>query len=859
MSQLNEWPVLTRYDQQHLNKIALPLGGIGTGTVSLGGRGDLRDWEVVNRPAKGFAPDSTFFALWARPEGGAAVTRALEGPVDLAEYEGGSGSPARNHGLPRFRQVTFEAAYPLGQVLLSDPDVPVRVRLQAFNPLIPADADRSGIPVAVLRYVLTNTTDTPVKISVCGSVQNFIGRDGSNGAPKQNRNVFRRAEGLSGVFLRSEGVDPQAEQWGTMALGTTETAGVTFRTAWADVSWGDTLLDFWDDFSDDGRLEDRDVGSKDAPMASLAASATLPPGGEKALTFLLTWHFPNRMTWMPKEPAADAGPCCADGETCPPAEANPNWIGNYYTTQHRDAWDVARQTAPALTTLEADTLAFVGAFCGSDLPAVVKEAALYNVSTLRTQTCFRTPDGRLFAWEGCGDKAGCCHGSCTHVFNYEVATAFLFGDLSRTLRDVEFAHATDTNGLMNFRVELPLARALTWKLAAADGQMGCLMKLYRDWRLSGDDDMLRRLWPHARQALEFCWIPGGWDADKDGIMEGCQHNTMDVEYFGPNPQMGAWYLGALRSCAEMARYLGEDDFAATCDDLFARGSRWMDSHLFNGEYYEHLVVPPKDADAIAPGLRLGMGTDDLAEPELQLGNGCLVDQLVGQYMAHVCGLGYLLEPAHVGATMQSIMRHNFKTSMQGHFNHMRTFALGDEAALLMATYPKGRRPRRPFPYFNEVMTGYEYVAAVGMLYEGQTEAGLTVIRAIRERYDGLKRSPFDEAECGHHYIRAMASWAAVPALTGFHFDAVDKVIRFRSSVEPCRWFWSNGAAWGTCRQTPEKAGVEITLEVLAGEIELSRLELSGHGTRKFEPSQLLTPGMSSSWTVPAVSHDVPQH
>ena len=58
-----------------------------------------------------------------------------------------------------------------------------------------------------------------------------------------------------------------------------------------------------------------------------------------------------------------------------------------------------------------------------------------------------------------------------------------------------------------------------------------------------------------------------------------------------------------------------------------------------------------------------------------------------------------------------------------------------------------------------------------MLYEGQTEAGLTVIRAIRDRYDGLKRSPFDEAECGHHYIRAMASWAAVLALTGFHYDA----------------------------------------------------------------------------------------
>ena len=415
MPHYDDWPVLTRYDQHHLNKIALPLGGIGTGTVSLGGRGDLQDWEIVNRPAKGFAPASSFFALWAKSEGQDAVTRALEGPVDLAEYEGGFGSSARNHGLPRFRHASFEAAYPLGQVVLSDPDVAVSVRLQAFNPLVPADPDRSGIPVAVLRYVLSNTTDKEVKVSVCGSVQNFIGQDGSHGSPKQNRNLFRSAEGLSGIFMRSEGVDPQAEQWGTMALCTTETAAVTSRTAWADVNWGDSLLDFWDDFSADGQLQARDDGAGDAPMASLAARTVLPPYGEHAITFLLCWHFPNRMAWEPAKPPVET-----------------NWIGNHYATQYRDAWDVAKQTAPALAALETDTLAFVGAFCESDLPAVVKEAALFNISTLRTQTCFRTADGRFYGWEGCGDKSGCCHGTCTHVFNYEVTTPFLFGSLSRS-------------------------------------------------------------------------------------------------------------------------------------------------------------------------------------------------------------------------------------------------------------------------------------------------------------------------------------------------------------------------------------------------------------------------------------------
>lgn len=830
---MTDWPVLKTYDSEHLTRIALPLGGIGTGTISLGGRGDLRDWEVVNRPAKGFTPERAFFALRVQSPDGTARTRALEGPLDVSAYEGAFGSTAKNHGLPRFRQASFEAAYPFGQILLSDPQMPVTVRLQAFNPLIPGDSARSGIPAAILRYCVTNTASEPLTLSLCGSVPNFIGQDGTQNISQNNQNLFRQTGEVTGILMRSEGVDPQAETWGTMALSTLSTEGVSYRTDWAHRTWGDALLDFWDDFSDDGRLEERENHSGTPPTASLAVTFDLPAGASRDITFLLTWHFPNRMTWTPKNSAASS-----------------NWIGNFYTTQYRDAWDVAKRTAADLPQLEADTLAFVRAFCDSDLPDVVKEAALFNLSTLRSQTYFRTADGRFLGWEGCGDKSGCCHGSCSHVFNYEAATAFLFGDLSRSLREVEFSHATAKNGLMSFRVDLPLDHAQDWGVAAADGQMGCLMKLCLDWRLSGDTEFLRGLWPHAKRALEFCWIPGGWDADQDGVMEGCQHNTMDVEYYGPNPQMGGWYLGALRACEEMAHAMGEDDFAQMCHALFERGSRWMDAHLFNGEYYEHEIRPVSDAGQIAPGLRHNEGAQNLADPELQLGPGCLVDQLVGQYMAHLCGLGYLLAPAHVQTTLQSLMRYNFQADLYDHFNHLRTFALQEESAMLMATYPHGDRPPRPFPYYNEVMTGFEYTAAVGMLQEGQTDSALRVMQAIRDRYDGRKRSPFDEAECGHHYSRAMTSWSAVLALSGFHWDGVAQTVRFRASTTPCRWFWSNGAAWGTCQQTPGANGIEVTVWVGAGTLTLQQLELAGRGTVPFSPPSVIAAGRAVTGTVP---------
>jgi non-lysosomal glucosylceramidase len=815
----NTWPTLKSYDRNHLARIAMPLGGIGTGTISLGGRGDLRDWEIMNRPAKGNRGFEAFFVLRATTADGAPVMRLLEGPLELSEYEDAVGSTAQNHGLPRFRDCTFHAAYPLGQVRLSDADVPVSVRLRGFNPLIPCELDDSGIPIVALTYEVENLTDVPMEITIAGSVNNLMS-DIAEGATHTNE--FRNNAGVRGIVLGANNVPDNHEKRGTFALVTDSTGSVSSRTAWLDATWGNSLLDFWEDVEEDGRLDERpNATGRWAQHASLAVSHTIAPRETTEIRFVLCWHFPNRQTWTPTES------CCES-----------NRVGNYYTTQWVDAWDVARTTLPRLDELEERTIAFVRAFCDSSLPAEVKESALFNLSTLRTQTCFRTEDGQFYGFEGCSNEGGCCVGSCTHVWNYEQATAFLFGDITRMMREIEFLHATNERGLMSFRVHLPLERAQEFGRAAADGQMGCIMKAYRDWQLSGDDEFLRRLWPHVRRSLEFCWIPGGWDADRDGIMEGCQHNTMDVEYFGPNPEMGTWYLGALRAAEEMARYVGEVSFADECHSLFERGSAWMDQHLFNGEYYEHEIRPITDPDAIAEGLTVGMGASDLSDPALQLGSGCLIDQLVGQYMAHICGLGYLLKPENVRTTLESILKYNSLDSFHAHFNTLRSYALGEESALLMASYPLGRRPAQPFPYYTEAWSGLEYTAAAGMMQEGMIEEGLQCIRNVRERYDGRKRSPFDEAECGHHYARAMASWAAVPAMTGFLWSGVTRTMSF-AAVHGTH-FWSNGWAWGTCEIRKSKRETSAVLIVIGGEITIERFTLTGIGVHEFAQPEHVT-------------------
>jgi hypothetical protein len=298
----------------------------------------------------------------------------------------------------------------------------------------------------------------------------------------------------------------------------------------------------------------------------------------------------------------------------------------------------------------------------------------------------------------------------------------------------------------------------------------------------------------------------------------------------------------------MAAHVGDSAFARTCRALLVNGSLWMDSVLFNGRYYVQKIMPPVDRRNIYSGLIIGSGTTDFLNPDFQVGQGCLVDQLVGQYLAHVCDLGYLVDPANVRTTLRSIMKYNYRASLADHFNCMRTFALGDEAALLMASYPDGRPPN-PFPYFTEVMTGFEYTAAIGMLYEGMMDDGLKCIRSIRARYDGLKRNPYDEAECGHHYGRAMISWAGLLALSGFQYSAVQMSLQLGAVDGPM--FWSNGYAYGTFTGSAAPEGRTVSITALRGDLQLKRLAVRNLGRVEFDQVRTVRAGETTTFTVPA--------
>jgi uncharacterized protein (DUF608 family) len=809
-----------RFSGRQLRMISFPLGGVTAGSLGLGGRGQLANWEIFNRPNKGYRPQYAFPAIWAQAGDGKPVARVLESRI-LPPYEGQDGLGSNNvPGLSRLESATFTGEYPLAHIDFEDRTLPVRVELDAFSPFIPHEPDDSGLPVAILRYRVANPGVAAATVGIAFSIENPVStkEDNDNARLKSDggrRNEYRSEKGIAGLVMSNPALaedDPMAGEF-VLAARVDGAPEVSHWEGWPAGRWWNAPLHFWDQFAKTGEL-----GTPPEPHNSvgvLCLKRKISPGQTASFEFLLGWRFANRSPdWIGWE--APAG----EGKTV---------IGNAYAARFKSAWEAVSYTAANLEELEAQTRMFATALRDSTIHAAVKEAASANLSTLATTTCFRTADGEFHAWEGSDDQRGCCFGNCTHVWNYETATAFLFPSFARSLRRNAFGYSMDDAGAIHFRQPLPEGKGRSG-YAAADGQMGQIIHAWLDWKISGDDALLRGTWPRAKKALEFAWVPGGWDANRDGVMEGVQHNTYDVEFYGPNPMCGIYYLGALRAGEEMARAAGDTASAETYRNLFDKGSKWIDANLFNGEFYVQQVRGFRK-DEIAKNLRSEMGSENTETPEYQVGGGCLADQLIGQYLAEVGGMGPLVSPKNIRTTLRSIYKYNYKPTLADHDNVERTYALNEEAAVVVCDYGKAERPHVPFPYYAEAWTGQEYLVAALMMNWGMVNEGVECVKNIRARYDGEKRNPWDEPECGHHYARAMSSWSTVVAMSGFLYDGVAAAVVAAPKIPRDHFtcFWATGTGWGTFSLRKTAGGTVFSIKVMHGTLACRSCEFTARG------------------------------
>ena len=811
------------YRGEHLRAVAMPLGGIGAGSVAICGDGSLRQWQLnnaVNHLA--FVPHS-FFAVRAHVPGKPAVSRVLQSgalygeefaPIpSVNDYVIPEECKRLLDQLPGVQATEFTGEYPIATVRYLDEALPVEVTLTAYSPFSPLDADTSGLPAVIFQFSARNPGEKAASVHFAATLQNFVGWDGIGRITGTqcaqyggNQNHALRLRGLTAVSMDNISLPLNHPNNGSLCLATLND-GANVCAAWEDPK------SFWSDFTRDGPF----LAAQAAPPTpegrtvngALSVPLRLEPGEAKTVTFVLAWHFPNRyVSW-------------GQGFSGIEDKKSLFWQGNAYNNRFASAAAVAEFVRDEFDRLHSVTHTFRDTFFESTLPAELLDTVSSQMSIIRTPTCLWVEDGKFHAFEGCGGAStggwlatgGCCPMNCTHVWNYEMSLAALFPDLERTMRETDLFNQLHPTGYLPHRTTLPLYLPRPWERGiggphnpALDGLLGMVLKTYREHKRCADKTWLERAFPQIKKAMHH--VMTVHDPDGDGVIKGEQPNTYDISIYGPNTFIGTLYLAALRASEEMATLLGETDLAGGYRSRYEKSRVGYDEQLWNGEYWIQIY----DAEKY---------------PEQNYGKGCHSDHLLGQWWAYNLGLGDVLPVERLRSAVESMIKYNLRDNFVGHKQVPRVYASDDESGLLMCSWPHGGKPNVPTLYSDEIWTGIEYEVAALCLYTGLQEEALRLLRSVRHRYNGARRSPWNDVECGDHYARALSSWSLLDAACGYEYDAISQSLTIAPRLNPddFRAFIITADGWGTASIKRDGDRKTVRLAVAWGELKLNNLSV----------------------------------
>ena len=603
--------------------------------------------------------------------------------------------------------------------------------------------------------------------------------------------AYALLSGLVGAkYTASAGQHSKAPGFGTLALAALAGKGTV-------LSGVEHRIDGWKMFNSEGRFGSADAAKAVAPTpigrtcyGGVCATVQVPAGAQVEIPFLLAWHYPNKYS------------------------NHHDWMGCHYATPWDSAREVVREAADNLPSIRGRTELFRKTFYDSTIPYWLLDCLTANAAILRhVGVVFRIANGDVYGWEG---SNGCCQPTCAHVWGYEQTLARLFPELERDMRRIDLKHQQRPDGGVNNRTEVPSPPRPTGEHPFADGHASCILKAYREALNHPDDGFLKEYWPHIKRAVEYLIERDakGGGGEPGGFLQDDQWNTYDEALHGVTTFISGYYLAALRAGEEWARRVGDAAPAERFRAVFEKGKRRLVELCWNGDYFQQHLP-------------------DYLKRRGEVGPGCMADQVIGQWWAHQLGLGYILPKDNVAAALRGVFRYNFKSDLTGWPHAPRAFAGEKDKGLIVCTWPKGGRPDHVMLYSDEVWTGLEYQVAAHMIYEGLVEEGLAIVKAARDRYDGvprppIQRNPWNEIECGGHYVRAMSSWSLLLALSGWEYDGPGKKLRFTPRYTPGNFksFFAGPEGWGNLRQERKGKAQRNEIAVKEGRLGLGEVTLA---------------------------------
>lgn len=774
--------------KNELQYIGMPIGGIFTGTVYLGGDGRLWLWDIFNENQNGIDPKTIEWGMdlhvgkKVRPQDGSAYVQPAK---DIRPIEQGfafkiiSGKKTIIKKLAEddWDEILFEATYPMAKVHYIDHSLGLDITASIYSPFIPLDEKKSGLPCTIYSFSVKNNTAKDVSVSILGWLENKIMHKSKKETDiRQNTFEFFSNYSIANCSIRLNGSDNQKmlPDYGTMAIG------VVHANCNANTSF--TLPVVAESFSQQNNLSTSKKVSEGPLLNSVSSKFTIRGGQTIKANFIIGWHFAN----LKLNPVIEGK-------------------GRFYNQQFKSAVEVVKYVAINFSELSTNTALWRKTWYDSTLPWWFLERTFLNISTLATTTAHRFDSGRFYAWEG----VGCCEGTCMHVWQYAQAMGRIFPGIERDTRErVDLGLSLTANGMIYYRGEVV-------KTAAIDGQAGTILRIYREHKMSSDKTFLTNNWKKIK--LATTWVINQ-DKNKDGMEDTPIENTLDAVWDGEIAWLVGLCIAAVKAGEQMAIEMGDTPFANICATYVANGTKNMEEKLYNGEYFIH------KPDEIKGREKLGSY------------NTCHIDQVYGQSWAHQVGLGRILNKEKTLSALKALWKYNFTPDVGPYIKERRgwrPYALAGEGGMVMNTNPRneakpyGENTTWQLGYFHECMSGFEHQVASHMMAEGMTDEALILTRMIHDRYHAAKRNPFNEIECSDHYARAMASYGTFISACGFDYDGPNGFIKFAPTLNPqnCKVPYTAASGWGSYEQNQNEQKFTAKLHVAYGSLRLKKMAI----------------------------------
>lgn len=798
----------------------IALGGIGTGSIELRKDGQFYNWTLMNNAPFGAGPvfeiptypgnhweDSLlFFIVRYREEGKDTRLKLLQinnsleqGSMESIEYY--------FPWMEAVSEIEYSGRFPFVNMKFRDPEMPFIIHLEAFSPFLPHDVKNSSLPGVYFNFTIESITENPVDVMLLGSLRNLVGYDVTD---KYFTSEIIETENYKYFDMSVGGMDESHVSYGHMGLSSLSPdssyyLGWEHRHPYYEKLLTERELENIDDTAGrnvlnkktghlEGRTASRTLDQRH--FSSIAMSRKLQSGESAEHSFLLSWHFPNNPGSINEDVILSDCKPYSMGQKITKDE------GHYYSNYFHNAAEVADYMAENKEILTRKSHKFVEDFFASDLETFILNQVNSHLNTFITSGRL-TRKGVFAIREGMTSAHSWGPMATTDVSLYgSLPVLFLFPELQKSTmrahKNVQTPKGEIAHGL---GLDLSMTQNGTWGVYNRIDLPGQFVQLcLRDFFYTNDHEYLEEMWPAVKKAINYILEYRDDDGNQMPYIKGIECSYDNFPMFGMASYIQSQWLCAIASAIRAADILGDNEVKEKYEIILSRGSEMMDEKLWNGNYYR-------------------LYNDEGGKIKGDKSEGCLTDQIIGQWVAHLTGLGYLFKEEHVKSALKNILDLSYKK----------------EFGLRNSTWPE--YPER-FPIedtnlwvdqANTPWTGVELAFASFLIYEDFVSEGLEVIKTVDNRYRKA-RLYWDHQEFGGHYYRPMSAWGIINALLGLSINQDHILFNPKIKKDTYKVFFSPAGA--TCHYFKE--GKSIGIRTLSGQLKSRKLTFKNHGLTEKE-------------------------